>query len=284
MGRRARRWTAVALVSVLALGACGDDDEEEEGAPAGGAATTTTLSPQNQAFCADVVTANTLEPDIPEELPEQEQMRRGQEFFQNEYMPVIKRIQATAPPAAKTAVDEITRFFEEKGPEAFEDDAIVAVALRANQAAAAACGADDTRVTAVNYAFQGMPATLEPGRRLFRLHNAGTELHEMIFLRKKATTTESFDQILALGAENQEAAEEKVDDAGGLFAFPAAAAGPDAVDSSTLLNLTPGQYAVVCFIPVGLTPAAAEAAQQTGQEPEGPPHFTRGMKTEFTVG
>ena len=282
MGGRRRRLVAVALVSVLALGACADDDDEETGAPAGG--TTTTLSPQTERFCADVVTANTLEPEIPEDLPEDEQMRRGQAFFQNEYMPVIKRIQAAAPPTAKTAVDEITRFFEEKGPGAFEDDGFLPVALRANQAAAAACGADENRVTAVNYAFQGVPANLEPGRRLFRLNNTGTELHEMILLRKKTTTTESFDQILALGAENQEEAEEKVDEAGAVFAFPATAGGPQAVDSSVLLDLTPGQYVAVCFIPVGLTPAAAEAAQQSGQEPEGPPHFTRGMKTEFTVG
>lgn len=281
MGGRKGRLAALALVPILALGACADDDEEEGGAPAGGA--TTTVSPQNEAFCADVVTVNSLEPEIPEDLPEEEQMRRGETFFRNEYMPVVKRVQAAAPAAAKRAVDEITRFFEEKGPEAFEDDEFGAVALRANQAAAAACGADENRVTAVNYAFQGMPATLEAGRRLFRLHNAGTELHEMIFLRKKTTTTESFDAILALGAENQEEAEEKVDETGAVFAFPATGGGPEAVDSSVFLDLTPGQYAVVCFIPVGLTPAAAEAAERTGQEPEGPPHFTRGMKTEFTV-
>jgi hypothetical protein len=197
---------------------------------------------------------------------------------------VIKRIQAAAPPTAKSAVDEIARFFEEKGPGAFEDDAFSAIALRANQAAASACGAGETRVTNVDYAFQGMPASLEPGRRLFRLYNTGTEVHEMIFLRKKTTTTESFDQILALGTENQEEAEEKVDEAGALFGFPATAGGPQAADPSVFLDLTPGQYAIVCFIPVGLTPQAAEAAEETGQEPQGPPHFTRGMKTEFTVG
>ena len=210
-------------------------------------------------------------------------MRRGQEFFQKEYLPVIKRIQAAAPPAAKGPVDEIARFFETKGPQAFEDDEFSAIALRANQAAAAACGAEENRVTAVNYAFQGMPATFEAGHRLFRLRNTGTELHELILIRKKATTTESFDQILALGSEDQEAAEAKVDQVGALFAFPAAPSGPESVDASAFLDLTPGQYAAVCFIPVGLTPAAAEAAERTNQEPEGPPHFTRGMKTEFTV-
>lgn len=276
LARRGRRLTALALISVLALGACGDDDEEEEEA-----APATTLSAQTQAFCADVVTANTLEPEIPEDLPEAEQMRRSQEFFQTQYLPVIRKIQSEAPAAAKGPVDEIARFFEEKGPAAFEDEGFAAIALRANEAAAAACGAGETRVTAVDYAFQGMPANIEAGFRHLRFNNTGTELHEMIVLRKKTTSTESFDQILALGEEQ---GQEKVDQVGATFAFPASAGGPGGgVDSSVLVNLTPGQYAVVCFIPVGLTPQAAQQAEQTGQEPQGPPHFTRGMKTEFTV-
>lgn len=260
---------------MLALGACGDDDDEEESAPA------TTLSSQTQAFCADVVTANTLEPEVPEGLPEDEQMRRSQEFFQTQYLPVIRKIESEAPAAAKGPVDEITRLFEEKGPGAFEDEGFPAIALRANEAAAAACGAGETRVTGVDYAIQGMPASLQAGRRHFRFTNTGTELHEMVVLRKKPTTTESFDQILALGAENQEAAEAKVDQVGASFALPASAGGPG--DASAFLDLTPGQYVMVCFIPVGLTPQAAQQAEETGQEPQGPPHFTRGMKTEFTV-
>lgn len=282
MARRGWRVTALVLVSVLALGACGDDDDEE-GAPAGGATTTTALSAQTETFCADVVRANSLDPDIPEEAPEEEQMRLGQEFFQREYLPLIKKIQAGAPPAARTATDEITRFFEEKGTAAFEDDAFVGAALRANTAAAAACGASETAVTAVDYSFQGLPATLEAGRRHFRFNNTGKELHEMLLLRKKPTTTESFDEIIALGAEDQAAAEAKVDEAGGTFAFPASAPGRPADDSSVFVDLTPGEYAAVCFIPVGLTPEAAQAAEESGEEPQGPPHVTQGMKVEFTV-
>jgi hypothetical protein len=40
---------------------------------------------------------------------------------------------------------------------------------------------------------------------------------------------------------------------------------------------------MVCFIPVGSTPEADKAAQDAGRDVEGPPHFTRGMKAEFTV-
>jgi len=270
------RLTVLALISVLALGACGDDDEDEEGAPPGGVTTTnvtTPLSPQLEAFCADVVRVQTEEPDIPPDLPEEEQMRRQQEFFQEQFLPLVRKIQGEAPPAAKGPIDEISRFFEQKGPAAFDDDALPPIEARANQAAATACGAPESGVTGSEYAYQGMPRTLPAGRRLFQFDNTGTELHEMVFLRKKPTTTESFDQLLALPeAEGRQ----KADFAGGLFAPPGG-------NDTALLDLTPGQYAIVCFIPVGFTPDVAERAEESGQFPEDPPHFTRGMKSEFTV-
>jgi hypothetical protein len=42
-----------------------------------------------------------------------------------------------------------------------------------------------------------------------------------------------------------------------------------------MADLTSGSYAAVCFIPVGSVDEETEA--------DGPPHFTQGMKTEFTV-
>ncbi len=271
-----RRLTALVLAAVLALGGCGDDGEEEEGAPAGGVTTTnaSSLSPELQAFCSDVVRVQTEEPDIPPDLPEEEQNRRRQQFFQQRFLPLVKKIQGEAPPAAKGPIDEITRFFEEKGPAAFEDDALQPIEARANQAAAAACGAQESPVNGTEYAYQGMPATLEAGRRLFRFDNTGTELHEMTFLRKKPTTTETFDQLLALPEEESRA---RADFAGGLFSPPGG------VDTA-LLDLTPGQYAIVCFIPVGFTPEVADATELgSGPPPDRPPHFTRGMKSEFIV-
>lgn len=41
-------------------------------------------------------------------------------------------------------------------------------------------------------------------------------------------------------------------------------------EGSALVTLEPGDYAMVCFVPVG------------GGE-DGPPHFTEGMLHEFTV-
>lgn len=55
-------------------------------------------------------------------------------------------------------------------------------------------------------------------------------------------------------------------------------------DDYFVADLEEGEYIALCFIPVGLTPEAAAAVEEGGEEPQGPPHFTQGMRAEFTVG
>lgn len=57
---------------------------------------------------------------------------------------------------------------------------------------------------------------------------------------------------------------------------------PDATDQ-TFADLEPGRYGALCFLPVGSTPEAVAAAEESGEEIDAPPHFTQGMLTEFTV-
>ena len=53
-------------------------------------------------------------------------------------------------------------------------------------------------------------------------------------------------------------------------------------ESDTLfVDLEPGRYVIVCFLPVGATPDNMEALESG--ELQGPPHFTEGMVEEFTV-
>ena len=80
----------------------------------------------------------------------------------------------------------------------------------------------------------------------------------------------SIDELLALPQEEVEAV---VSDVGFVFA-------PPSLGSWTTLDLEPGRYAALCFIPVGTTPDVL----QSGAPPEeGPGHFMEGMVTEFTV-
>jgi hypothetical protein len=116
-------------------------------------------------------------------------------------------------------------------------------------------------VTGVDYAFEGVPETIPAGTVAFDFTNASeTEEHEMIVFRKADGVTLSFEEIIQLPEEESE---DKV-------VFASAAFAPPGGEGSTLASLDAGEYAMVCFIPVG------------GAE-DGPPHFTQGMISTFTV-
>src|SRR5687767_360910 len=52
-------------------------------------------------------------------------------------------------------------------------------------------------VTAIDYAFQGVPDTMAPGTSL-SLVNAGKEFHELQLVRRNPDVTQSFDELLKL--------------------------------------------------------------------------------------
>jgi hypothetical protein len=87
------------------------------------------------------------------------------------------------------------------------------------------------------------------------------EPHELVLFRVNDGVTETIEELLALPEEE---AFSKVTPAGVVFAD---APGSEA---ATMLDLEPGRYAAVCFIPIG------------GGE-DGPPHFTGGMVAELQV-
>ena len=123
------------------------------------------------------------------------------------------------------------------------------------------CDYETVDVTAVDYAFEGVPDSVPAGTLAFELTNASeAEEHEMVVFRRADGVTQSFGEILNLPEEETEE----------LIVFSAAAFAPPGESGATLADLDAGEYAMVCFIPVG------------GAE-DGPPHFTAGMIKEFTV-
>ena len=119
---------------------------------------------------------------------------------------------------------------------------------------------DTVEVTAKDYAFEA-PDSFKAGELAFHLKNISTgEQHVMVLLRKNDGVDLSFDELLKLPEDQAEA---KTTEFGFAFAPPGG-------DSSALVDLKPGSYAMVCFLPIG------------GKE-GAPPHFTQGMVHEFTV-
>lgn len=120
----------------------------------------------------------------------------------------------------------------------------------------AAEGAEVIPVTAVDFAFEGIPAEVSAGPVAFEFTNEGEAAHELAIF--KLGDDVDLDELLA---SDEEPSEEDAQEAGGTFAPP----GEGGVYANT--ELEPGTYAVVCFIP----------------GPEGKPHYELGMKTTFEV-
>lgn len=146
-------------------------------------------------------------------------------------------------------------------------------------------GSGSVEVTLVDYAFEGLPETVEAGTTFTVTNSSTAELHELVAFRIPDDETRSVDELLALPQEEGEAA------LGGppsavLLGPPGGGEQITAVGDGTLTEA--GRYLVACFIPTGADPQAyLEAAQASEGEPPqvegGPPHFTQGMHAELTV-
>lgn len=133
-------------------------------------------------------------------------------------------------------------------------------------AALDACGWAVQNVELEEYHFVGLPDSLPAGVTSFEVTNTGKEMHEIAVLRKNDGVIETFDELLGLPEEELLT---KVAPMGVGFAMPG-------VPSYTVVDLTPGEYLAICFLPVGLLPDAPPPAEYT-------PHFTQGMQHLFTV-
>ena len=139
----------------------------------------------------------------------------------------------------------------------------------------------DVTVTAVDYAYEGIPEPITAGS-VIGLENQGDEPHELVAFRIPEDETRTLEELLALPEDE----EPPVDFVGVVIAPTTGEAvypeGPVTLDE-------PGRYAFVCFLPVGVTDEDFEAMMAAGPEgsppplPEGPPHFTEGMWAEVAV-
>jgi hypothetical protein len=240
-GTRAMRIAVAGLAMVGLLAACGDDDDEASGSTA-----SEDVTGDAAAFCDGYFELNAGEPTAEK----------------------IREVAADAPEAAKEPLETIADGFDEQGGEYSDSEEFGPNYEAVTKVVVDECAEETIEVTAAEYKFDGIPEELPAGVVGATFENTGGEMHELIVLRKKDGVSESFQDILAKGEEE---AQELVDISFGAF-------GPPGSKSSAAFDMSEaGDYAAVCFIPVGSTPDKAE------EEVDGPPHFTEGMITEFTV-
>jgi plastocyanin len=116
---------------------------------------------------------------------------------------------------------------------------------------------DTIEVTAVDYRFDGLPTTLQAGPYDLRFTNAGGQEHELVMFRNTSGLT--LDELAARGPQGASLVD--------LTGMTYASAGDEA-DHDMPVELAPGQYTVVCFMP---------------DPTDGRPHLARGMQATITV-
>jgi plastocyanin len=133
----------------------------------------------------------------------------------------------------------------------------------------------EVEVVAVEYAFEGLPATVAPGTR-FTMVNQGEEAHHMYVYLLDDEEERSADEIAALDTAELLS----------LFSYPPefvllAGPGEDGVLAPDFGDGTvtePGRYIVTCIYDVGTFELPEEFPSFED------PHFRHGMYGEFTVG
>lgn len=268
--RTAKNVRLAAVLLALGLVGCNGDDTP---APADGTAREAAqVAANDEAFCdAALGLGSPGEPEVDSENATEEEMAAAEQVFIEERLrPLVEELRASGPEEIQGDVAILEQALddaaEDGGLEAFftseGGDARNAIAKEA----ADRCGWTSVDVTMVDYDFEGVPDTLDAGQALFFATNDGDEGHEMIVFRRQDGVAEDWDTILQL---DEEEAMQRVE-------FVAAAFAPSAEGSAAAAELTPGDYAMVCFIPVG--------TNASGTQPgEGPPHFQEGMLATFTV-
>ncbi len=138
-------------------------------------------------------------------------------------------------------------------------------------------------VVAVDFAFEGLPDSIDAGTQLTLRNDAQSELHELVAFRLDDDETRSVEEILALSPEEAQAALGEPSTV--ILAPPSSEQVAVPVGDGKLGEV--GRYAIVCMIPTGADPDEYMAAAATSDGPPdvagGPPHVVHGMFAELTV-
>jgi hypothetical protein len=166
----------------------------------------------------------------------------------------------SATPAA-TALDAL---YAKKGERTFNSDKAFGYLSAIDEYVYETCPGTAVDVDAVDYKFQGIPASLPAGTAKIKFTNGSPKEDHEIAIARLLPAGERVDPIKIFKMSDKKAAKD-VDLDSAVFRY--AAAGD--VDH-TVAQLEPGTYVYGCFIPVG------------GKE-NGAPHFMKGMYGTFTV-
>ena len=267
--------------SLVLLAACGSDDTDsqtESTEPAAVSSTEPTDAPADTAPAATDAPTDTTEPSggtdtvaacdswIDADTAVTTYLFTGQGDADS-VLATLDAAIAAAPPDNVQRLTELKAAAEPQIQDPSSDVSDDTVRLYAETVAWVGdnCDVDTVDVTAEEYEYSGMPDTLTTGYHVVNFSNQGNEQHEMFAFRINDGVTESLDELFALPEEEVMT---KITPVNASFAPPGQR------DTSGWNMTEAGNYAIVCFVPVGSV---------GDTEGDGPPHFTQGMVHEFTV-
>jgi len=177
---------------------------------------------------------------------------------------VLTKMVGSAPAAVSTPMADLLALVKKQGDKAFESKEGTALLATLEPYIYDNCPGKQLPVTAIDYEYQGVPATLPAGVTKIKMTNAAPKEDHMMAMVKLTAAGEAMDldKLLAMPQKKQ----------GKYFDFSSAAfmeAKPGGVGYSPI-NLTPGKYAYMCFFP-------------EGGKKHGKPHFLLGMAGTVTV-
>jgi hypothetical protein len=270
LARRCAAGMALAGLIVAALGACGggDDDGSASDTTEGDSEETSETSAAEDVdvdvFCEGFTAVDKAFfqlPNDPEALDA---------FVEANITPHIEPTIANAPPELAEGVQVMFDALDEALSNAdfstFGSPDFVAAQSDVYPQLAETCGLGALDTIAIDYGFQGVPATVPAGTTIVTLDNQSTagEFHELTIARINDGVSETVPQILAMSDT----------DAAARVVLSASASAEAGEIGGATIDLVPGRYLYACFVPMGSVGA---------QEGTGDPHYSAGMFGEFTV-
>jgi hypothetical protein len=295
--RNTRQAAALTLTSpaVSGVNACGDDTSDTTAAESGTtAAVITTLVP------VDTIAAPADRTTAPADTTASSGEATASAAFCASYFGLTQQFDSDAPDPA--AVAELLRQLEAVIPaeladhcavlvesintglggdeSVFESDALFEATTATDASVFEHC-VFDTRIdiTAVDWAFGGVPLVVPAGHVAFRVTNAGNEMHEMLIARKIEGATQSWEENaqIATAGEDDSALDGIVEEVTHAWIPTSDTAGIAYAD------LMPGEYVAVCALPVGTNHGMSDEEWQALASPPFEAHWMHGMLQPFTV-
>ena len=184
--------------------------------------------------------------------------------------PVVAQLETTKTkeiaPQADALITLLRKAVDTKDRDVLDSDEFGAAAGPVKGYGVQNCGYKTISTAAVEYEYDTLPSTASAGKTTVTLKNDGKEFHELVLLKIADGVTDRIESIMELPEEQ-------------LFskAFPALVTfSPPGQSSSAFIDLKPGRYSALCFLPKGLKPGSEPAE-------DAPPHFTEGMLEEIVV-